>query len=779
MTTILEYAQTHGIYWLPCLISPTTQSDGTIKKNFSAGDAKHILGYTPKYDELKRLLKVDKAIVQERMDKFIKNYDNYCDHAKELDDNAYWVLGLNTEDYHVIDVDHMHAFEAVRRLGWLDTMPYYVSTTKKMPKIFFTPLQHVSDLECLKFCDEKVEIQKGVWTFCDVDTMVYNPMVPPVFNMEVSMSILSKELGYEYQPIKRDKSTPSVRRTSFASSPGLLNAPVIDTHVPVVLYNTSIAWRLLLCLSDGRASDRMDWFKTGCALKSTQHPYAYVMWRLFSSRCPDKYRSDNYEVGGCDYNTWMSIRNTKTTLGTIHYWAKEDNPTLYAQNFPKNYETLRDIFHLHHFKVKNPIMFYEEGKNGELIERKRKELIDTYENMYYEEINRKGNNFVIKRVPFITTWLRDENQRTYSRIVFSPSNDHNSDEYNRFKGWRVNELMLPTYRQELVDDVLTLISTKLCDNDMDFYKYLLQWYAHILQRPGERTRVCPIIKSVQGIGKNMVSDFIGKKILGSRYYLATATSSDIIGNFNGQMEDKILIIWDETAQKETWEMMGRIKELITNDTITVQKKYVNSCTMTNRINIMSFTNVGCPFLIEHTDRRFCGIETKASPLNADEIDHYVRILQDDDTAYSFYQYLLGVDLEGVNLEKCRPMTQFYQECKSVSVPPLLTFLGWYVQQQENKDHSIQVSHLYDEFYKVWSTTYNNGKNAYSLKKFSMDICKVEGVCKKRSRTNGKDTSVVEFSHDILVSYLIKTKAMDDVSELPTSSLSLLRQQRVS
>ena len=775
-TTILEYAQTHGIYWMPALISPTNQPDGKIKKNFSGSDATRILGYSPNYKELKRLLKEDKAIVQDRMDKFIKNYHNYRDHAHQLDENAYWVIGLNTEDYHVIDVDDADAVQAVGRLGWLDTMPYYLSTTKKMPKIFFTSSHDVSPLQNLKFCGNKVEIQKGVWSFCDVETVMYNPVAPPIFNITTSMPILEKEMGCEYKPMV--KPTTTTKRPTTTATPAPRDAPLfLKTDIPPSFYDTSLAWRLLTCLSQKRASDRMDWFKTACALKSTGHPYAYVMWRLFSSQCPEKFRSENYESGGCDYNTWMSIKNTRTTLGPIHYWAREDNPAQYAQVCPKDYATVKEIFQLHHFKVLHPIKFCEIDKSGGLNERKRKDLMDAYEDMYYEETTQRGDDLIIRRVPFIQKWLKDDMKRTYSRVVFQPDNQHMPDEYNRFKGWRVNDLMMPTYRQELVEDVLTLIRTKLCDNDMEFYDYLIKWYAHVVQRPGERTRVCPIIKSVQGIGKNMVSDFIGKKILGEKYYMATATSSDIIGNFNPQMEDKVFIVWDETAQKETWDMMGRIKELITNDTITVQKKYINSCEMTNAINIMSFTNVGCPFIIEHTDRRFCAIESKASPINAQEIDHYVRILQDDDTAYSFYHHLLSIDLEGVNLEKSRPMTEFYQECKATCVPPILTFLAWYVQQ-ENKDHSIGTKQLYEDYYGVWSSTCNNNKNKFSDKKFSSEISKIDGVSKKRGRTGGKDISVMEFSRDILVQHLIKTKAMDDISLLSESKFSLLRQQDI-
>jgi hypothetical protein len=780
-TPILDYAREHGILWYPVLLRVYKDDKGMTKKDVLVGMMKNLLGYCPKYNDWTQK-KVSRVLTEARMDEFIEKRAYMEEQANALD-GVKWVLALNTCDTHIIDCDDQKVCEAVARLDYMATMPYYLSCSKSMPKFFikgggYDEGEYSKDN--IKFFktskkNDMLEIQKGQWSYADLDTEVYNPEKAPVdYPIKAMVDILQKELvalGFvEYTDATTEKKT---KQTSTPTATLVSSPPIVLENVAPSFYDTSIPWLLLSCLKDSRVADRDDWFKVACALKSSEHPYAYAMFEVWSARCPEKYIPSNFKQGGSDYSTWMSIKNRKCTMGSLHYWAKEDNPELYAKICPKNYSSIKDRFELTNFKVRDIVAFCETTDGDGLLIRDKKKYCDLYENLLYETIVMTKEGLEKQNKSFVKDWLKDPKMRTYDRMVFDPANKHTAHEYNRFDGWAVEQLVNPTYDQTAVDDILWFIKNQYADNQEEFYQYLIKWFASLLQRPGELTRVCPVIKSVQGIGKNMLMEFIGRKILGPRYYHATANADDIVGKYNALMAEKILVIWDETSQGDSWGMMNKIKEIIANDTLTIKTKHINDQVYRNTINMMSFCNVGCPFIFEHSDRRFTAIESKANPLNTEQIQHYVRLFGNPNTAYSFYMYLLSVELGDYNLEKNRPMTDFYVECKSVSVPPLLTFLAWYNEYHNEKDHSLHTTNLYDAYYKVWSSSYNAGKNMMSLKKFSAELAKIPGISKGRDRTNGRDISCMGFDMLTVCEHLISQHAKEDTQNVPTVKHSLL------
>lgn len=94
--------------------------------------------------------------------------------------------------------------------------------------------------------------------------------------------------------------------------------------------------RQLVGMLDGtkRANNYYDWIRVGFCLHHIDHQEGLAIWDEFSKA------SDKYRPGDCE-RYWRSMRaNGGLGMGTLHMWAKNDNPTAYA-TLTRN--TLRDL----------------------------------------------------------------------------------------------------------------------------------------------------------------------------------------------------------------------------------------------------------------------------------------------------------------------------------------------------------------------------------------------------------------------------------------------------
>ena len=117
-----------------------------------------------------------------------------------------------------------------------------------------------------------------------------------------------------------------------------------------------------------------------------------------------------------------------------------------------------------------------------------------------------------------------------------------------------------------------------------------------------------IIKSVQGAGKDTIFNWFGNKILGSDYYFNDDSAELLFGRFNSCIENKILCILNEASGKDTFNINDKIKNAITRNINTIEKKGQTAYENLNNIGYIFLTNNDNPIKVPHDDRRFTGIE---------------------------------------------------------------------------------------------------------------------------------------------------------------------------
>jgi hypothetical protein len=198
-------------------------------------------------------------------------------------------------------------------------------------------------------------------------------------------------------------------------------------------------------------------------------------------------------------------------------------------------------------------------------------------------------------------WQRSPSKRKYRRAAFDPEwafLDRERD-LNLWRGFAVQPAPgdWSLYRR-LVEDVIA-------GGDRRVAEYLLNYLAHLVQRPGTRTNVALVLYGPQGVGKNTFTGAL-LRIFGP-HAIELSDRNMLVGEFTGHLENKVLIGCDEMSWAGDHTFQERLKTAITAATVQVHYKGHTPFDTPNTRNVMLTTNHEHAIRIEPGDRRFCVI----------------------------------------------------------------------------------------------------------------------------------------------------------------------------
>jgi hypothetical protein len=422
------------------------------------------------------------------------------------------------------------------------------------------------------------------------------------------------------------------------------------------------------------------------------------------------------------------------------------------------YENKKEMFEKTHFKCMNPIG-YCEIEDGEVIIRKKNEFTQCYENIILTKSIKKNDELVEKEYSFVDKWYKDPEIRTYKSFDFHPKCNAPDGVYNLFNGFKAEK--------EPVSDIQDIKDTKmwdhmlnLCGRDEAIFNYLLKWVSHIVQKPYKRIGTCLLIRSIQGTGKDTFFDFVGHRLLGSRYYFNNANFELIFGRFNSMLENKILIVGNEVNASDTNGLFGKVINTITSPKISIERKGISAYETNNCSAFVFLTNNDFPFKIPESDRRFICWESSPDIAN-DPV--YFKALYDEIESGKidrlFYDFFNNYDIEDFKPSADRPASDVYTEMKEMSTPPYVNFLDNYTMMNKGKILNYKSQDIFYEFKQFIDG--GNYKYEMSLTKFIIKLKQYNGVDTYRtSKFNGVTINV-----DMLRQDLIKKKQIIDLPDI--------------
>src|SRR6266542_579236 len=113
--------------------------------------------------------------------------------------------------------------------------------------------------------------------------------------------------------------------------------------------------------------------------------------------------------------------------------------------------------------------------------------------------------------------------------------------------------------------ILWHVKNVICSGDERLDEYIWNWWAYLVQKSKEKPRTILVLKStLQQCEKNIITDFIGDKVLGRHLHYATSDLEKILRCFNSAIQARKLIVMNKTGMSsENWHRFnGHFKSLI-------------------------------------------------------------------------------------------------------------------------------------------------------------------------------------------------------------------------
>lgn len=439
----------------------------------------------------------------------------------------------------------------------------------------------------------------------------------------------------------------------------------------------------------------------------------------------------------------------------ILYKTKRD----YEAEQIEQYKKLKEEFEVTNAKILNPLIWITTDGNGNKCFEKHSNFKAKY--IDWKKATHKGKILKFdmftengKSKTFIENYLNDPNKKSYDRIDFIPDiNECPHNVYNLFDGFNIfkidNQLEYKSDTKERFDKLINHFKFLVNDgsgNTEEYFNYLIQFFAHIILNPMEKTKVLPILRSDEGWGKNIMTDFIGKICMGDNYHLETRDpNKEVFGDFNGIMAGKLFVVFDEADPEEAKKFYDKLKGDITNNKFILKRKGIENITIQAYHQNFGTTNqFELPFKLSSSNRRFVCFEcTQPKPSHqyfAELAFNKDCIMKDKAVQKMFLEFIEGIYDKDFNFT-IFPKTKFYKRSYEVCKVPIDDYFNDYYQKHfseggepfkykkgDKKDYyAIGFKMFYDDYKKFLND--NSGELISQLKfktlVLSKDIFKIE------------------------------------------------------
>lgn len=139
---------------------------------------------------------------------------------------------------------------------------------------------------------------------------------------------------------------------------------------------------------------------------------------------------------------------------------------------------------------------------------------------------------------------------------------------------------------------------------------LLDFLAHLAQKPDQKLRYALLMKGVRGDGKTFFDEMM-KKVLGETN-CTNVSNSAITSRFNSYVGNSVWVCIEEAYQpgKEAHELLNNMKPDITNDYVAVEQKGKDVKTVRNFSNFFLTTNYADALPLEDEENRYLVLFTR-------------------------------------------------------------------------------------------------------------------------------------------------------------------------
>lgn len=269
------------------------------------------------------------------------------------------------------------------------------------------------------------------------------------------------------------------------------------------------------------------------------------------------------------------------------------------------------------------------------------------ENFSYTMELPNGKTTKISVEPF-KFWMSWMGRREVRAIGFDPTDKENKDIFNIWNGYDISEEIAEKFDEDEAQPILDHILDSWCNGDEQSFEYVMDYFAHIIQKPWKKSGVVLALRSKQGGGKGVIISKLGE-IIGDNHFCQNSNANYLFGDFNGQLEGKILVNLDEAFWGGDKKMEGMMKNKITERNQTINKKNKEAYMVSDYANYIISTNNDWFAGTTEDDRRYYCLELNnkyAGRMTKEKEEYFNPIVQAP--AGAFAKILYGRDLTHFN-----------------------------------------------------------------------------------------------------------------------------------
>ena len=401
------------------------------------------------------------------------------------------------------------------------------------------------------------------------------------------------------------------------------------------------------------ADDRELWVSVGLALYGEQGGYA--LWDGWSSR------SSLYDAGDQEYR-WSSFSNKQSiNAESVFHWAQQAgwiNPArAVAIDVADDFDAEGEVSVWDHW-------VFVEYSNSFMNIRSGLEIgIQAFNLKMSVHPCKVAVGGKVKEVKASEYAVRYKGCRTVYSPIYAP---HAGMFFEYLEEWRVNSYsgrsvpsINPNWRdsdawRSVEAHFLQLFPTKAEG------RMIIQWMAHNVQNPGDKILWAPVVCGVQGDGKSTIRNILGSAM--GAPHVKDISADAVFSAFNGYAEGACVGALEEIRIKghNRFEVMNKLKPLITNPVIDVTRKGRDGIQVPNTTNYIAFSNHPDAIALDDDDRRWGVFFTRFNSREQMLVecpDEYWEVLHNAyrDNPEIIRGWLLDVDLAGFPVMKCPEM----------------------------------------------------------------------------------------------------------------------------
>lgn len=261
-------------------------------------------------------------------------------------------------------------------------------------------------------------------------------------------------------------------------------------------------------------------------------------------------------------------------------------------------------------------------------------------------------------------WIQDTSRRTYEGVVFRPGLPTPKGYYNMWRGFTVQP---KDGDHPALDMFLEHALVNVCRGDNDLFRWLIGYFAQMIQRPWEKPLVALVFKGEKGTGKNALVERVGH-LLGTHFTVAD-DDRYLLSNFNGHMEKMLFMVLDEAAWAGDKRAEGKLKGIVTGSHHLIEHKGKEPYRVENRTRIAIIGNDDWLVPASHDERRFAVFEVGNGRKQDRAFFQAMREGMEAGGYAHLLAYLLSFDLAGLDLNGA-PATGGLLHQKTATLEPL-------------------------------------------------------------------------------------------------------------